>query len=506
MTPPEFLRFLHTEQKETFMSLEDATALIQTFISEKGATPVFTPTSFSNYVLSQNNDVCNPSVVDAAQDMNQPLTSYFINSSHNTYLEGNQLSGTSSTDMYIQVLKSGCQSGCRCIELDLWDGDDGIPRILHGHTLTSKITLNDVVWAISVYGFYASEFPLILSLENHLSHGQQTYMAQCFINHLSAYLPKSKPSGDVLPSPNELKNKILLKGTMEVVEKGDKKEKEKKVKIVPELAELIYLKSVPFPGLHCGRHSPDEMCSFSELKLNEFQKCSVEFVRFNQQFLTRIYPKGTRFDSTNYDPTSWWALGSHMVALNFQTGDKHLWTNAGKFRLNGGCGMVLKPPSLFSKPLDLLTWSGTLPDNKVSTLRVQVLSARQLPKPKREGLSKGKGLLYNLVKTPPINPYVEMLIMGLPCDYQRGRTKRIANNGFNPTWNETFLFTLKASVMATLVISVWNDDSIGKTPVAQYSLPVDAIRPGYRFVDLNTVDGIGRDLSMCNLLCKFEVQ
>ncbi|GAA6010969.1 hypothetical protein JCM11491_005887 [Sporobolomyces phaffii] len=172
-------------------------------------TKLVTLEGFGCYLMSSDNAAIKD---ESSQDMTRPLPEYYISSSHNTYLIGNQFQGQSTVEGYIRAL----QQGCRCVELDVWDGDDGTPIITHGLTLTSKIPARTVLQAIAQYAFLASPYPVILSVEVHCEVEQQDKLAEIMRETLgdrlvSQRLEEMEGEVDKLPSPLDLRGKFLLK-------------------------------------------------------------------------------------------------------------------------------------------------------------------------------------------------------------------------------------------------------------------------------------------------------
>lgn len=98
--------------------------------------------------------------------------------------------------------------------MDIYDGEIE-PVIYHGKTLTTKIPLRDICKAIARYAFVTSPYPIIISAEVHTSITQQAMIATIMSDEFGDALVKApvdgRPKIEVLPSPEDLKGRVLLK-------------------------------------------------------------------------------------------------------------------------------------------------------------------------------------------------------------------------------------------------------------------------------------------------------
>jgi phosphatidylinositol phospholipase C, delta len=457
---------------------------------------------FEAYLLAAENDAFDP-VKEALReaDMDQPLSEYFINSSHNTYLIGDQYKSHSSVEMYSNAL----YRGARCLELDIWDGGKSstgkpVPVVWHGGTLTTKVKFTDIIKTIKVFlNFHPNTYPIILSFENHCSIPYQDYMAEQLVLILgnSLYIPTEASLFGKLPSPNKLRGMVVIKGrrpdgteadqydsdddsdteegvsiaTGDVAEVKAARENVVKHGVAPALASLTLFHGHKWKSFEQSIRTPTYyMHSFSESKVRSMcrQKHSSRWIEHNQTHMSRTYPAASRVDSSNYNPLLAWSTGCQMAALNFQTQDAYLRLNDGRFRENGNCGYVLKPSSLMSKE-DI----GKNPDGVVVAIRV--LSGSCLPKPK--GLRSGDC----------IDPYVKVAVFDVKNEeraiFSEFSTAPVPSNGYFPIWNqETFRFSVDNWAVAMLSVTV--HDKQKEEFIASASIPISCLRRGIRSIKL----------------------
>ncbi|XP_017881717.1 1-phosphatidylinositol 4,5-bisphosphate phosphodiesterase-like isoform X2 [Ceratina calcarata] len=523
-----------------------------------------TKDGFIRYLMSDENAPVFLDRLDVYMDMDQPLSHYYINSSHNTYLSGRQFGGKSSVEMYRQVLLAGC----RCVELDCWDGkgEDEEPIITHGKAMCTDILFRDVIYAVRDTAFVTTEYPVILSFENHCSKKQQYKLAK-YCDEILGDLLLKEPLRDYplepgvpLPPPSLLKRKILIKNkrlkpevekhelelfrqgqfviedeikedasapptVAAVVEQQSVKEEVSVAESVasttsiqqqsstttdtlelaaaqpytgsttnvhPWLSSMVnYAQPIKFPGFDIAeqKNIHHNMSSFAETAgLNYLKTQAIEFVNYNKRQMSRIYPKGTRADSSNYMPQVFWNAGCQMVSLNFQTADLPMQLNQGKFEYNGSSGYLLKPDFMRRADRSFDPFAESPVDGVIATqCSVQVIAGQFLSDKK-------------------VGTYVEVEMYGLPTDTIRKefRTRVVPANGLNPVYNEEpFLFRkVVLPDLAALRFAVY-DESNGKL-LGQRIVPLDGLQSGYRHISLRTEANFPMSLPM--LFCNIEIK
>eukprot|EP00581_Thalassiosira_minuscula_P015876 CAMPEP_0183717868 /NCGR_PEP_ID=MMETSP0737-20130205/11317_1 /TAXON_ID=385413 /ORGANISM="Thalassiosira miniscula, Strain CCMP1093" /LENGTH=862 /DNA_ID=CAMNT_0025947345 /DNA_START=106 /DNA_END=2694 /DNA_ORIENTATION=- len=546
VTAEEFLnKFLHQKQNENTATIDDVKELFLELNSlettrvdaiRKGDENAINRATWREYLMSSRNDLYDPQAQKYdPSSLDRPLTEYWINSSHNTYLTGDQLKSLSSVEMYAVAM----HRGCKCLELDCWGEDgDSFPYVYHGYTITSKIPFHDIITCVKHYvDDNPDTLPIILSLENHCSHEQQRKMAEILKNTLEDRLYKLPESSGPLPSPLDLVGKVVLKGKRpsendddeltqsESMEDSEAFEDElveaissevegslvigTKIKsslskesdsppppkIVPELACLTFFNGVKFKDFSTSLELPlADMHSFSGSKLEKLYRDPANVERwkeYNVNHMSRIYPSGSSLDSSNYNPVVPWSSGCQMVALNFQTDDSPMTLNDGRFRANGGCGYVHKPPSVFPPGKELK------PRGKM-TLRIKVLSGSCLPKPygesvgevmdpyvivrehdveNRDSMRRSRGK--QIKQTDSSDSGHDDMPETVEC-----KTKHVSDNGFCPQWNDSEYFTFSVNSDVAMISFAVMDRSRGFIDelMCKTAIPVSCLRQGFRTV------------------------
>uniref|UniRef100_A0A7N0T6G0 phosphoinositide phospholipase C n=1 Tax=Kalanchoe fedtschenkoi TaxID=63787 RepID=A0A7N0T6G0_KALFE len=294
---------------------------------------------------------------------------------------------------------------------------------VHRRTLTTPVSLLRCLKSIKEYAFVKSPYPVIITLEDHLTPDLQAKVAE------------------------------IDSGQDDEVNNGFSERKSQPPR-APEYKRLNALHAgKPKNGLRDAlKVMTDKVkrLSLSELALERAASShGTDVVRFTQKNMLRIYPKGTR------------GYG------------KSLWLMHGMFRSNGECGYVKKPDLLMKKgpKNEVFDPRKTLPVK--TTLKVSVYF--------------GDGWRLDFSQThfdsySPPDFYTKVHMLGVPADAAKHRT-RIIEDDWNPVWNEEFTFPLTVPELALLQIEVREYDRSDKDDFGgQTCLPVSDLRPGIRSV------------------------
>ncbi|CUS21749.1 LAQU0S03e09868g1_1 [Lachancea quebecensis] len=468
---------------------------------------------FQKYLTSQ------PYLHDINMDYSMPINKYFISSSHNTYLQGKQLGESPTVETYIHAL----QQGCRCIEIDIWDGDDG-PVVRHGK-LTGYLPLQNVIRVVRKYAFMTSPYPLILSLEIHCKPANQLVTEHILRDLLGDKIHHDSENGRLF-SPSQLKHKYLIK-----VKKSRRSVKltfddestsstsasssydseldcqkttgrslniSKKTHVIESLVEVSAIYGVKFRNFSLPESkAPNHCFSLNEKKLDnlgkdETQKLAID--KHNRRFLMRVYPHALRYKSSNFNPIRFWEVGVQMVATNWQTYDLGQQLNKAMFQLPleesslWHSGYVLKPSYLahdVNKTNELGDLYATL-KNKRTVLSIEIISAQLLPKPKtfkQKPSSFNFSVKLEVHSNMPVETFE--VLNGVATGQSSGSTAGCKDNGFTPTWGTLFKMTVADTFFNFLLFTV----KAGDTDLATCCLKVDYLRKGYRHVPLYSGSG-----------------
>jgi hypothetical protein len=248
-----FLSFLRSQQKEYSTSLEEATdlvhilnqqacgydlkgqvcaddSLLESRVEEKQMDRL-SKSRFLAFLTSDANDLLHPARGKmGSDDMNHPLSHYWINTSHDTYLStvGHSFHGKSAyakirgghTATDEQSYMSALLRGARCLEIDVWDSPDEREPVISKHQpkpndkcMSLQVVLRSIREFLNQQPY---SFPIILKMENHCSPKVQLTIAKRLHEFLGSANLLVRPQNEkldadiTLPSPEQTRGKVII--------------------------------------------------------------------------------------------------------------------------------------------------------------------------------------------------------------------------------------------------------------------------------------------------------
>ncbi len=359
-----------------------------------------------------------------------------------------ELTSKSSTE----ALRLALDQGVRVLELDISSGGSkGEPIITHGNQLVASITLREALAVCKEHGFKTSVFPLIISLDlkfcSESGYANVSKILQEVLGE-SLYRPQLGADTMCIPSPDELRKKIVLRGD------GITPGKEEYNTTIGPLVGMAKFKHRS--RATAGDQSASAGCWTTSLGISKFngllssENGPSQFSTQTEKSIFRIYPESKQalLLSTNFCPDQAWSAGCQMIAMNIQKGDEPVWQNFAKFQDNGGCGYLLKDRLLPTQDIEIkLTvkiiglhnelsggWGYEKDPDCYCTLKILGADHKDYPKTKKNG------------KEYKLSTLVEKT--------------RIVYDNKKPQWNEEFEFTLHNPQTLQLLITMYDYDKV----------------------------------------------